>query len=102
MSFESWTEDNRRITRVVLQKIASLPAPLKTAVGAIPLVGNLANVAFGYTENHKFMIVKLAKRLDQEGKLSSSARSHLHSYERALEQEQRAYNSFLKCFEEHL
>ena len=63
---------------------------------------NVEHIAFDYTENHKFAIVRLARKLDHEGKLTASARMHLRAYERALEEDQKAYNAFLKSFEEHL
>jgi len=102
MLFQHWIEENRRISRKILQKIDKVPTPLKTAIGLIPVVGNLSNMAFGYSENHKYAIVKLAQKLDREGKLPTSAKRHLQGYEHALEREQRAYNAFLKSFETHV
>lgn len=79
-----------------------MPAPVKTAVGFVPLIGNVANAAFGYSEVHKFELIAQAKKLEKKGTLSAEARRHLHAYERASAEAERAYNAFLKSFEKHV
>lgn len=102
MMHQHWKNENRSLSRRILQKIDSFPVPVKTALGLIPFIGNVTNLAFGFTENQKFAIVKLAQEYDRENKLSIPAKRHLHAYLTALQHEQRAYNSFLKTFEKHV
>jgi len=99
---ERWVAENRRLTRKAFQAIERMPAPVKAAIGAIPLLGNIAGLAFTYSENHKFALIRMAKELDRKGDLGRDAKRHLHAYERALANEQQAYNAFLKSFESHL
>ncbi|MFT5579135.1 MAG: hypothetical protein ACI9WS_001894 [Paraglaciecola psychrophila] len=98
MLYRQWIEGNRKITYEILNTIRSLPTPVKTILSIVPGF----NIASNYSDYHKFAIIELAKMKERDNELSAGAKRHLLAYERALENEQRAYSAFIKDFKKDI
>jgi hypothetical protein len=92
---DTWKHFNQRLTKTVVGKINSLPAPIKVAVGFLPGGG----AATSYADVHRWTIVKAAQSLQKKGKLSKEAGNALRNYSSALSSEQRTYSRLLQVLE---
>ena len=88
-----WKQVNENLTRSLIDKINSLPAPVKIAIGFLP--GGGAATSYAYL--HRWTIIETAEHYQKQGKLDGQSRSALQSYKSALKKEQHAYNMLLQA-----
>ena len=97
-----WKNYSAHLTNNIMSKIDDIPSPGKFLITSIPFMGALFSGAFAYAETHKWAIFRLAKENYYAGKLSKEAANAFVKFERALENEKKAHENFLKAFEKEL
>jgi hypothetical protein len=94
MNYKHWVFVNRKITYNLFSFLQKMPTPVKQILSNVPLF----SLASNFSDYHKIAVIELAKYYEKKGELSPGALRHLHAYERALQNEQRAYKALIMDF----